>query len=63
MNDERDDSEDEMSNEVGELRGFASQLSSKKEFLLFLEKLSSLCTDDEECWERRVVHFVDVVED
>jgi hypothetical protein len=63
MEDERNESEEDFVDEVGDLRDLADQLKSKQEFLSFLVELSALCSDDEECWERRVVHFVDVVED
>ena len=62
MEDETSEKESEH-NEVGELRDFAERLESKEDFLSFLTRISSLCSDDKECRERRVVHFVDVVEE
>jgi hypothetical protein len=60
-----DETNEEVSerNEVGELREDAERIGSKKDFLSFLTQLSSLCSGDKECRERRIVHFIDVVEE
>jgi hypothetical protein len=57
------DNDDEIRNELGELEDRADELSSKEDFLSFLLELRELCSGDEVCWERRVIHFVDTVED
>jgi hypothetical protein len=41
----------------------AKEAKSKEDFLEILRGISEICLTDNESWERRMVHFVDVVED
>jgi hypothetical protein len=50
-------------NPIGDLRSQAEQVSSEKDFLRLLEGIAEICMKDDEAWERRLIHFVRVIED
>jgi hypothetical protein len=41
----------------------AKQVNSKEEFLKILVGIAEICMKDDESWERRMIHFVRVIED
>lgn len=48
---------------IGILKDKAERVKSREDFLEILKGISEICLTDKESWERRMVHFVDVVED
>ena len=41
----------------------AEQVNSKEEFIKILSGIAEICMNDNESWERRMIHFVRVAED
>lgn len=63
MADRRNEDENMEQNRIIILEDKAEVAKSKEDFLEILKGISEICMTDKESWERRMVHFVDVVED
>ena len=63
MTEPKDKHEEYELDELEFLMSQAERVNSKEEFLRILVGISDICSKDEESWERRMVHFVDVVDD
>jgi hypothetical protein len=61
---EHTDQDDELGQtRIGILKEKAKRSRSKEDFLKILTGISEICSTDEEAQKRRVVHFIDVVEE
>lgn len=61
---ESDDEDDKYGpTRIEVLDELAEGATSKEDFLKILTGISEICSTDDEAWERRAVHFVDVVEE